>query len=136
MKKLKTLDGMEYSWKKGKEKGQGSISSLHKHVRDILQEEFPILSYMEEVPILVKRRKTLYFDFYIPLFNLAIEVHGEQPYQFSSFFHKTIDRFIEYRKNDFLKIEFCEHNDISILELKYDDREQWRNTIVSKIKKT
>lgn len=134
MTKLKTLDGMEYNWKKGKEKGQGSISSLHCQVRKILSEEFPILTYMEEVPILVKRRKTLYFDFYIPLFSLAIEVHGEQHYKFCSFFHKTIDRFIECRKNDMLKIEFCEKNNISILELKYDDRDSWRPSIISKIK--
>jgi hypothetical protein len=82
MTKLKTLDGMEYKWKKGKEKGQGSVSSLHRLVREILAEEFPILSYMEEVPILVKRGKCLYFDFYIPLFNTAIEVHVEQHYRF------------------------------------------------------
>ena len=134
--KLNTLDGIEYKWALGKEKEQRKVSALHQEVRDILGEEFPILSYMEEVPIMVKRGKFLYFDFYIPLFKSAIEVHGQQHFSFSAFFHKTIDGFIEHRKNDQLKLKFCELNDINILELAYDNRNNWRAEITSRFKIT
>ena len=133
---LNTLDGFQYKWKKGKGEGKGKQSSLHKLARKILHEEFPLVPYMEEVPIMVTRGKWLYFDFYIPLFKTAIEVHGEQHYSYSSFFHKNIDSFIQYRKNDVLKVEFCAKNSIDILELKYDESDNWRSTIRSQFKST
>lgn len=127
--KLNTLDGLQYKWMNGKEKGQGKVSSLHELVRKIMQEEFPLLSYSEEVPIMILRGKWLYFDFYVPLFKTAIEVHGQQHYSYSSFFHKNIDNFLAYRKNDILKVEFCEKNNLNIVELKYDESSEWRDTI-------
>lgn len=134
--KLKTLDGFEYQWKKQNEKAQGSVSELHKNVRDILKTSFPILSFMEEVPIMVLKNRWLYFDFYIPLFNTAIEVHGEQHYKYVPYFHKDIHSYMQYRKNDMLKVDFCKINNIEIIELKYDEPDSWRSTIVRHIKTT
>lgn len=135
--KLKTLDGFIYNWQPGKEIRQGrEKSSLHKLTKEILQEEFPFLSFCEEVPIKVLRRKQLYFDFYIPLFSTAIEVHGEQHYSFSAFFHKDLYGFLEYKKNDKLKHDFCDQNNIDILELEYDRTDSWRERIRTQFKKT
>lgn len=39
-----------------------------------------------------------YFDFYIPRFNLVLEFHGRQHYEFVPHFHKTEDNF-QYRLN-------------------------------------
>lgn len=135
--KLKTLDGFIYNWQPGKEVGKNKDkSSLHKLAHQILLEEFPLLTFCEEVPVRVLKYKQLYFDFYIPLFSTAIEVHGQQHYSFSAFFHKDIFKFLEYRKNDKLKYDFCIQNNIEILELEYDRTDSWRERIRAQFKKT
>lgn len=133
---VKTLDGHQYNWILHKGNEQEKRSSLHEIVRKILKEDYPILNWIEEAPIKIFRNKQLYFDFYIHIARLAIEVHGEQHYSFSSHFHKTAYGFLEYRKNDQYKRDWCELNGIELLELKYDESDRWRQSIRSKIKKT
>ena len=46
-----------------------------------------------------------YFDFYIPKYNLIIEYHGIQHYEFNTFFHKTYDNFLFRKQKDAIKQE-------------------------------
>lgn len=75
-----------------------------------------------------------YFDFYIPDFNLVIEFHGRQHYEFVEHFHKTLENF-EYRKNkDKLKEEAALNHGINYLSFKYvvlDDIPKYLNKIAS-----
>jgi len=70
------------------------------------------------------------FDFFIPHVKLGIEVHGQQHYEYSKFFHKTTAGFKESLKRDKLKQDWCELNGISLIVLKYsDDIDTWREQI-------
>lgn len=123
------LKGNVTKWKmKGKVVNADSRprSSLHKAARALIQETFPTLQLLEEVPIETGHKRTLYLDFYLPLRKLAIEVHGRQHYEFNSHFHKDRWAFIRSMANDRLKEEWCDLNNIGIVTLKYDEQDSWR----------
>jgi len=72
----------------------------------------------------------LFLDFLIPQIKLAIEVHGQQHYEYTPFFHKNKADFISGQAKDEDKIEWCELNRVDIIVLKYSDTdEQWRDQI-------
>ncbi len=122
------LDGNLANWKMGGKEVVGdkrARSYLHKAARKILKDRFPTLQVLEEVTIKVRRNKTLFLDFYLPLRKLAIEVNGEQHYSFNSHFHSTTHDFIRQRKNDISKLEWCDVNDIELIVFKFDEQESW-----------
>ncbi|RLI51661.1 hypothetical protein DRO61_01865 [Candidatus Bathyarchaeota archaeon] len=106
-----------------------NASGLHGKAREILREKYPTQTILEEVSVPVRKRKTLYFDLYIPLKRLAVEVHGSQHFAFSSRFHKTKQDFIKQQRNDREKSEWCEKNGIELIILKFDEESEWENKL-------
>lgn len=60
-----------------------------------------------------------YFDFYIPSFNLVLEFHGEQHYQFNSFFHKDEKEFEYRKKKDKIKKDNAIKNNFNYISISY-----------------
>jgi hypothetical protein len=108
-------------------------SSLHELARDIIKEMFPGLTVYEEVTLpgskKLGRSSLLYADFFIPDAMLVIEVHGRQHYQYCSFFHNEKTDFLNAKKRDADKIEWCKMNDIKIAILPFNEKNQWKNLI-------
>lgn len=69
----------------------------------------------------------LYFDFYLPKYNLCIEYDGQQHYKQK----KTESAKI----NDFLKNAYCLKNNINFLRIKYTDFDNVEKLILEKIDK-
>lgn len=46
-----------------------------------------------------------YFDFYIPAYNLVLEYHGRQHYEYVDYFHHTVEEFEHRKEKDILKRE-------------------------------
>jgi len=67
----------------------------------------------------------LYFDFYVPEFNLCIEYDGQQ--------HYGSKKTEAEKMNDFLKNAYCVKNRIFLLRIKYTDFDNIENLICSKI---
>ena len=125
---VEDLDGNTRNWKvKGKEVtlDKRPRSGLHKAAREIIKNRFPTLLVLEEVPIQPRPRQTLYLDFYMPLRKLAIEVHGQQHYKFSSLFHSSASEFLQQKKNDRDKAEWCYINDIELIIMPFDKQDEW-----------
>ena len=55
---------------------------------------------MEEVPVQLRRGKTVYLDFYINTIKLVIEVHGAQHYKYNTLYHSNAQDFVNQRKRD------------------------------------
>jgi hypothetical protein len=108
-------------------------SSLHVLARDIIKEMFPGLAVYEEVTLpgskKLGRSSLLYADFFVPDAMLVIEVHGRQHYQYCSFFHKDKIDFVNSKKRDNDKIEWCKINDIKIVILPFNEKHTWKNLI-------
>lgn len=123
---VKTLDGHESKWLLTTA-AQTKKSGPHLQVREFLHKIFPVTKILEEVQIEVKRNKHLYLDFYLPLYNIAIEIDGAQHREFTPFFSKTQINFANQQTNDKLKEQWCELNQITFIRLRDDENEeQWK----------
>lgn len=126
------LDGNEYNWLLAghKMKVGGLKSSLHIRARNLLTRAYPTLQILEEVPINVHKSETLYLDFYLPLKKMCVETHGEQHYKFVAHYHTNALGFIRHKKRDREKREWCEINNITFVELPFDESDaEWLNKI-------
>ena len=64
----------------------------------------------------------LSIDFYNHTKRLAIEVQGAQQIQYVKHVHRTKANFLNQIKRDFKKIEFCELNNIKLIEIYPEDQ--------------
>lgn len=126
------LDGYEYKISLASLTTKSSLnnkSNFHLMARDLLKKEYPTLQILEEVPIQIRRSETLYMDFFIPLSKKCIEVHGEQHYEFTPFYHRTKLDFFKQQKRDREKQEWCHINNLTYIELPYDKQDEWLGII-------
>jgi very-short-patch-repair endonuclease len=132
------FSGREYTWNLNKydvyDNDKKKRSKYHLRARKLLKEIYHSYRILEEVKLpgstASHRRSVLYLDFFIPNLRLGIEVHGQQHYEYSPFFHKNKAAFLKAQSRDEDKLKWCELNDIELVVLKYSDNEDdWRNTI-------
>jgi very-short-patch-repair endonuclease len=136
--KVRDLNGNIIHWKirgdivAASDKRQ-SRSSLHKKARSILYDLFPTSQILEEVPINARPGRTQYLDFYINQIKLAVEVHGQQHFKFNTMFHASAQDFLNQKRNDADKKNWCELNNITYIELAYNEKEtEWIAKIQSR----
>ena len=125
--KAKGINGKEYVWNLTSydvfNDDSRKRSKYHIRARKLLKEIFNSYRILEEVKLpgstSLHRKSVLYLDFYIPTISLAIEVHGQQHYEYSPFFHKNKADFLKSKTRDEDKIEWCDLNGIQLITLKY-----------------
>lgn len=132
------LNGREYAWNLTNysvaANDKRKRSKYHLRARQVLKEIFHSYRILEEVKLpgstATHKKGVLYLDFYVPQIMLAVEVHGQQHYEYTPFFHKNKADFAIAKAKDEDKIEWCKKNRIDIIVLKYSDTdEQWREQI-------
>ena len=105
-------------------------SSYHLNARNILKQLFPTVQVLEEVPVTLRKGKSISLDFFISQFRIVVEVHGQQHYKFTPMFHASAQDFIKQKKRDADLKEWCELNNFTYIELRYDEKpEEWINKI-------
>ena len=109
-------------------------SKYHIRARTILKEIYNSYRILEEVKLpgstALHRKSVLYLDFYIPSIRLGVEVHGQQHYEYNSFFHRSKGDFIKGQVRDDDKINWCELNGIELITLKFSESDdEWRQRI-------
>ena len=123
------LDGNNIQWHLTGYISKGKLnnkSSYHLSARDLIGISFPTFQILEEVSIPLRKNETLYLDFYLQLLKLAVEVHGQQHYEFVPFYHSNRMNFFKAQKRDLEKKEWCDLNSIKYIEFPYNETiEQW-----------
>jgi len=109
-------------------------SSFHIMARDLLKDVFCGYLILEEVKLpgstCPSKKSVLFLDFLVPTFNLGIEVHGRQHYEYCQFFHKTKAGFLDQKRRDSVKESWCELNNINLIVFNYaDDIQIWRKQL-------
>lgn len=72
-----------------------------------------------------KNNRSLPFDFYLPEYNTCIEYDGEQhfypiDFSFGKLSHENVlEKFIDVKKNDSIKTNFCKKEGINLLRISY-----------------
>lgn len=130
--KVTGLDGREYKW--NPKTNGGKRSKLHEKAKVLLDDCFPYDRILEEVSLpgtkSMTRKGILRADFFIPNRNLIIEVHGQQHFKFNKFHFKDKLSFFRAQARDRDKKEWCNINDIRIIEFNYNEGEDdWRRKI-------
>ena len=68
-----------------------------------------------------KDKNKLPFDFYLHGYNLCIEYDGEQHYKYVQYIHKNEKRYLQQRRRDRIKNQYCLDNNITLLRIHQDD---------------
>lgn len=134
--KVTGLNGREYNLdlKKYIDNDRSKRSFFHIKARELIKEIFKGYTILEEVklPGTVKpsKKSVLYLDFLIPNAKIGVEVHGQQHFKYTPFFHKSKAGFLQAKARDKNKAEWCEINDIELIILRFDDSEEyWREKL-------
>ena len=121
--KFKTLDGKERTVKNIKDciiDGDGkSRSKFQEEVKKFLKKYWKGDVVFEELKVVGTR---LSLDFYNANKKIAIEVQGQQHFQYVKFFHGNRANYLGQIKRDIKKINFCEINNIHLVEIYPNDK--------------
>ncbi len=128
--KVTGLDGKIYTWKLERKDAKSNESKFHTLAREVLTQLYTLDTIFEEIEL--PGSKGLIVDFFLPLRKLAVEVNGQQHYEFNQFFHGTIQNFWKSKERDRNKRDWCELNEIQLIELDYRKTEEWTNQILLK----
>ena len=93
---------------------QASRSKFQKGVKDFLKPYWKHDMVFEEFRIVGSR---LSLDFYNANKKIAIEVQGAQHTKYVKHFHKNRLKYLDQLKRDQKKLDFCEANDIKLVEI-------------------
>jgi hypothetical protein len=120
--KFKTLDGKERSLRNAKSyiinwDGK-SRSKFQFETKKFLKKYWSGDVVFEELKV-VGTRLTL--DFFNATKRVAIEVQGHQHFTYVKFFHGNRINYLNQIKRDYKKIEFCELNEIKLVEIYPND---------------
>ena len=139
--KVTGINGREYAWNLTSynvdANDKRKRSKFHVRARNLLKTIFHSYRILEEVKLPGSteshRKGVLYLDFYIPQIMMAIEVHGQQHYDYTPFFHKNKADFALAQAKDDDKIRWCELNNLSIVTFKYSDNEdEWKKAVLER----
>lgn len=111
-------------------------SSLHKDAKNLIKKCLPYCTIYEEVILTGCNGvggRPLRVDFLIPDIRVIIEVNGKQHYEHVKHFHKSKSNFDIYKKNDEIKTNWAEINNITLIELPYNEKKNWEKIINGKI---
>ena len=111
LKRVKNLKKRIINWE------ASSRSKRQKAVKDFLKDYWFYHVTFEEFPVVGTR---LSLDFYNANKRVAVEVQGSQHTKYNKLFHGGHkNNYLEQLKRDQIKAEFCEVNDIILVEI-YD----------------
>lgn len=117
------LDNQDYPIQIGERRENASKG--HLLARQIILDTFPKLPLFEEVTIRFSATKYGFLDFLVPNVWIAIEVQGTQHSSFSSFFHGDKMGFYKSQGRDKQKRDWCQLNEIRLVEFKYGEESKW-----------
>jgi hypothetical protein len=129
------FDQQDYRFSYLKNKNRKGRSKLHSKARSVIENVFPDLPLYEEVTLPGSKRgigsSLLIADFFIPDLMLVIESHGQQHYKYIPHFHgarpQGFQNFVKAKIRDNDKVEWCNMNNIDLLEFAYNETEQeWK----------
>ena len=132
------FNGREYVWNLTKydvyHDDTKKRSKYHLAARKILHEIYSSYRILEEVKLpgstSPNKRSVLYLDFFIPNIKRGFEVHGQQHYEYTPFFHKNKADFLKAKARDEDKADWCELNNIELTVLKYSETDdEWKRAI-------
>lgn len=102
--------------------GSSRESKLHIRTVTALKELFPGARILEEHKIKnPETGRAMWLDIFMPAFNVAIEVQGEQHSAGNGFFHSGEVDFSRQKRRDDLKEIWCSENNIILVKVYHNE---------------
>ena len=95
------------------------MSKNEEYILNILLKEN--IKFIREKTFSDLRKGKYRFDFYLPKYNICLEIDGEQHFKQVSKFQKTKSDFLKQQENDRIKNSYCLANNISLYRIPYWD---------------
>lgn len=108
------------------------MSKQSDHIYELLVEAFPHNRITKEHYVKYKGQK-LFFDFYIKDYDLLFEIQGRQHSEYVSHFHGDRQGFLETKKRDNLKVQYCQDNELTLIVINYDEKIPSKEDLVNLI---
>ena len=109
-------------------------SELEQLTKDILQQyDIEFERNKEYEGLLGLGGRNLSYDFYLPNFNLLLELQGEQHEHYCKGLHKTKKGFERQLEHDKRKREYAKQHNIKLLEIWYYDIDNIENILVKEL---
>ena len=89
------------------------------------------IEYEEEKIFKLSKREWIKYDFYLPRYNLFIEMDGIQHFKYTHWFHKSKKKFRKDILRDIMKNYFALKNGYKILRITYLDDDYIENILLS-----
>lgn len=96
---------------------ENKVSSLEKTVIKILSQES--IFYIKEKTFPDLHKGLYRFDFYLPNYDIILEIQGAQHYEFVKAFYKKREDFLKAQERDRKKISYCLAHDIKLYCIPY-----------------
>ena len=93
------------------------MSKNEEYILNILLKEN--IKFIREKTFSDLRKGKYRFDFYLPKYNICLEIDGEQHFKQISKFQKTRTDFLKQQENDRRKNSYCLANNISLYRIPY-----------------
>lgn len=111
------------SWKRNEKTRCNSctakLSNIEREVKIFLDENN--INYIQQKKFSdCKFIRPLPFDFYLPDYNICIEVDGEQHFYEHSKYFENVQNFEDRKNKDAIKNDYCKNNNIELIRIKYD----------------
>ena len=95
-------------------------SKLANQVYDVLRDIFPQARIFTEHYVNCEGNR-LFFDYYLPQYNILVEVQGEQHYKYTPFFHGAPSDYRQAVKRDKLKQNYALANNFTLVIVDYNE---------------
>lgn len=105
-------------------------SKGEKKIYNFLSEKGFVFSRQKKFENCTHNKNDLFFDFYLPEYNICIEYDGVQHFEPIDYFG-GYGRFIERRNRDIIKNEYCKSNGINLIRIPYTDYDNITNILSS-----
>lgn len=107
------------------------MSRLADEMFSLLKETFPHTKIQKEHTIKYDGR-TLFVDFYLPLFLIAVEVHGRQHDVFVKHFHGDAKSWKDHQHRDQVKEEWADVNNITYVVIREKDKPRTKEEMIKR----
>ena len=108
------------------------MSKQSDQIYELMVSTFPHSSINKEHYVKFNGQQ-LFFDFYVKDYNLLFEIQGKQHSEYVSHFHGDRQGFLETKRRDNLKVQYCQEKNLDLILINYDENIITSDELIEKI---
>lgn len=108
------------------------MSKQSDHIYELLVRTFQHNIITKEYYVKFKGQQ-LFFDFYVKDYNICFEIQGKQHFEYVSHFHGDRQGYLEMKRRDNLKLQYCQENNLDLVVINHDEEINTIDEMIDKV---